>query len=405
MAAKTLLVFLITALFLVSVPGAAAGSGEIPVSTDTSVRTFDNSTPLVTVFPDGGFVVVWTGINRRADLAGIYARFFTADGQPASRSFRLVERTGRWQVASEVEADRDGTFLLAWGEEKEVFVRRFDRRGTPLGEKILVHEPSEFGRSLPVLAVAPDGRFAVGWTSLFDPPGTSTSDGRIRVFSRRGRPLTGEIVVATGVPQPDVRSYAFPADLAWNRDGSLTLLYGINTLGVGIDLWIARVPLDGQPLARVRLTQAPVDRPGDLGWSMAVAPDGSIFATWGEGVIRAQRFAPDLTPLGGQLTLSDAPTEEIAPRILPLADRTFLAVWNDSQGRDGDESGVFARLFAFDGTPLSRVFRVNRTTAGSQNEGFPAVGRSGPVIVAWTTTDDVGSDQSQIVLRLLPFGN
>jgi hypothetical protein len=413
MTAKAFCALLVSALLFVSVPAsAAAGSGEIPVSTDTSVRTLDNSAPRVTVFPDGGFVVVWGGYNARARRTGIYARFFTADGQPASRSFRLVENTGKTQLAHQVEADRDGSFLLLWDEEKvfqggkrNIFVSRFDRRGTALGERILVHAPSEFDRSLPVLALAPDGRFAVAWSALFDPRGTSLSDARIRVFSRRGRPLTGEIVAATGVSQPDLNTYAYPAGLVWNPDGSLTLLYGINTVPLGIDTWIVRVPLDGPPTARRQLTEGPVDTLGDFGQDLAVAADGSILATWAEGDIRAQRFTSDVTPVGEPFVLTAAATDETLQKILPLADGSFLTSWNDRGGRDGDGDGVFARLFSLDGTPLARTFRVNRTTAGNQNEGFPAVGRRGPVVVAWATEEDAESGQGQIVLRLLPVGN
>jgi hypothetical protein len=403
---------LLTLAVLLVVPAVvtAAGSPEILVSTGPAVRNLSNSNPRMTVFPDGGFVVVWNAYNPRAPQAGIYARFFSADGRPASRAFRLVERTGRDQFAAQVEADGNGSFLLVWNEQKptgrngrDVLVRRFNRQGTPLGDRIVVHEPSDLDRSLPYLAVAPDGRFAVAWSALFDAAG-STSETRIRVFSRRGRPLTGEILAATGVSRPELTTYAFPAGLAWTPDGSLALLYGINSVPDGNHIWIVRVELDGRTTERRQLTREPMSVLGDFGWSLAKAEDGTLFAAWGEDALRAQRFGPDVRPIGESFLLSDSPRVEAVPKILPLADRTFLATWSDREGRDGDDGGIYGRLFAFDGTPLSRVFRINRTTAGYQDEAFPAAGRRRPAFVVWTTEVEQ-SDLRQIVLRRLPFGN
>ncbi len=63
---------------------------------------------------------------------------------------------------------------------------------------------------------------------------------------------------------------------------------------------------------------------------------------------------------------------------------TFVITWVD-WGRDGDESGVFGRAFAADGSPLSDDFQINTTDAGSQNRAAIAAAPQGSMVAVWLT--------------------
>lgn len=86
-----------------------------------------NADPLVAVFPDGGFVVVWDASARRGPgrfTSAIHARVFHADGSPQTGEFLLVNGAGVESVA----ADGNERFVLAYNG----VVRLWSRAGAPL---------------------------------------------------------------------------------------------------------------------------------------------------------------------------------------------------------------------------------------------------------------------------------
>ncbi len=213
-----------------AIPPPLPTGGEIRVSL---LENVSHTNPQVAVFPDGGFVVVWTVGPR--DFGGrsvIHARFFGRDGAPASGEFRLVDRSGESQSADQVVADRDGSFLLVWTEvetpdwKRSVFVRRFNRNGTPRGQRIQANVPHKSSRYNGVVAVGADGRFAVAWSAWVDlkPDYRSYANSVARIFNAQGAPLTKEFIVGVGYPGiGDDNTYSEPAALALGPDGSVTV--------------------------------------------------------------------------------------------------------------------------------------------------------------------------------------
>ena len=134
MMTKALAALPFTLLALLSVPAGAAPppvprGTEIRVNTDTQVSHFN---PSVAVFPDGSFVVVWTATS------GARARFFDSQGRPTSGERRLAVSG----FVNQAVADSDGSFLVvstaSTGSDpaSSVYVRRFNRDGTPRGKAI-----------------------------------------------------------------------------------------------------------------------------------------------------------------------------------------------------------------------------------------------------------------------------
>lgn len=70
------------------------------------------------------------------------------------------------------------------------------------------------------------------------------------------------------------------------------------------------------------------------------------------------------------------------PVVAAAPNGRFVVAWQ-SFGQDGDNEGVYARLFARDGTPVTDEFRVNEETRSAQ--AFPAVATdaAGNFVVAW----------------------
>ncbi len=70
-----------------------------------------------------------------------------------------------------------------------------------------------------------------------------------------------------------------------------------------------------------------------------------------------------------------------APAVATSASSEFLIVW-ESEGQDGDDTGVFGRAFDAQGNQLRAEFPVNQTTSGYQS--MPAVAPAGSgFVVVW----------------------
>ena len=130
---KTLAVLSLASLSL-SGPAAAAPAAP-PIPRGTEIRVNTNTTvshflPRVAVFPDGGFVVVWTDLDGRdGDGKGVYGRAFAANGTPRTGDFRLNTTTAGDQYAPAIAAARQGPVVVAWTQQavedgrSDVFVR------------------------------------------------------------------------------------------------------------------------------------------------------------------------------------------------------------------------------------------------------------------------------------------
>ncbi|HEV7515574.1 MAG TPA: hypothetical protein VGR07_04670, partial [Thermoanaerobaculia bacterium] len=220
---------------------------EIHVNVSPRGRHFD---PKVTVFPDGGFVVVWANGPVGGGHEVIHARLFAPDGSPTSGEFRLGDPAIGSQVPDQVVADRDGSFLLAWTEERaplgvtDVFVRRFRRNGTAAGPRIQVHARSPYRRFGGHLAIGSDGRFAVAWTAVDFQRGALFENAMARLFTAKGALLSSPLLVLPGDPGSEDEDVvdAFPTGVALEADGTLAVLVQDSDQMLGTGTYLQRYP-------------------------------------------------------------------------------------------------------------------------------------------------------------------
>jgi hypothetical protein len=403
----------IAALLLVLLPSLASSApilqmgGEIHVNVS---QLGEHLFPSVAVFPDGGFVVVWT-TGPKEGRKVIHARLFDKAGKPAGGEFLLTDRAAGSQSADMVVADRDGSFLVAWTEDRagseaaDVFVRRFNRNGTPRGARFRANPASASSRYRGVLAIGPDGRIAVAWTKTIELPNDGTyTNSAARIFTAAGVPVTKELTVGfgdTGIG--DDNDYSYPTGLALGPDGSLTALTQ-NYISPGEqETWLSRTPGDGKKPTFTQLNYrfAPYLSPGS--W-LTMDPKGLVTAVWSEFDIMVRRFAPDGTPLGEKLVVSQKPADQsqLYPVVALLPGGGFVVVWTDTEQRDGSVWGLYGRTFTANETPVSGDLRINVTTAGYQYAPAIAAGAKGPVVVVWQQfTGDSQHEKTDIFARIL----
>lgn len=400
MKARNLTALLLVALAFLSVPAIAAPTptpkgAEIRVSTDARVS---HRNPSVSAFRDGGFVVAWTANG------GVRARFLDSRGRPTSGEIPL-KMGGLVGTLDQVVADRDGSFLVVMTSERpveSVYVRRFNRNGTPKGKLFRPHLPSHLARSGGVAAIAPDGRFAVAWRALvsWSGEGSDYTNAVVRIFSARGTPLTPEITLREGDPGTfagDNWTDALPSSLAIAPDGTLSALIQDNG-AVDLGDHLARLNLNGEPSPQVQHI-AGCGFPYDTTGSLAMGADGSVVAAWSCYDAVALRLSPSGAPRGAPFLISQEFSDyQLDPSVALQAGGSFVIVWTDQAEWDGDGKGIFGRAFAPNGTPRTGDFLVNVTTAGDQHEPAIAAPRRGNVLVVWSQTID---GQSGIFARVL----
>ena len=169
--------------------------GEFQVNTTTALNQFDAA---VAARPDGGFVVVWTGVDSQ--YWGIFGRIFDSTGTPQGPEFPInTYMTGR-QFFPEISADAGGNFVVVWynqwnASNAEVSARRFDAMGSPLGSDFQVNTLTTNFQAFPDVAMDRDGHFLVTWFGdLQGVPGETIVGQR---FDNLGNRVDAEFAVNT----------------------------------------------------------------------------------------------------------------------------------------------------------------------------------------------------------------
>ena len=102
----------------------------------------------------------------------------------------------------------------------------------------------------------------------------------------------------------------------------------------------------------------------------------------GRGVY-ARRFGPPGEPAGEEFAVNVQTALDQARPAVAASARNFVVAWQ-SEGQDGDRSGVFARRYDAAGNALDGEFQVNGLTEGRQMAPAVAVAPDGRFVVAWT---------------------
>jgi hypothetical protein len=243
--------------------------------------------------PDGGpFQIATSGqagaLAVAPDPQGGFAVVYITSGGRGSSTVRLWRQPGDASTAEDFVVqtgfDRDRFdnpsiscqpalgCVVAWSgvvangnvTRGGVTVRRLDANARPVGGPVPVSVQRESAQVSPQVALAPDGRFVVGWARLGTggtPPATfPTGDPLVRVFSATGQPLTGEVLLENEEPNLVTRSVA----VAWSEVGTFLAAWEVNDATAPVAALRGRLRArlynaSGGPLApRIQLLRAPI---------------------------------------------------------------------------------------------------------------------------------------------------
>ena len=110
-----------------------------------------------------------------------------------------------------------------------------------------------------------------------------------------------------------------------------------------------------------------------------------------DSAVKAQVFAADGAPVGDEILVNTATDDDqYIPQVAALSNGGFVVTWSDFSlgvgGASGDASlnAIKAQVFATDGTPVGGEIRVNTATAGDQFDGHITALANGGFVVTWS---------------------
>ena len=305
----------------------------------------------VAVLADGRMVIIWDSQDGDSALEGIRARILEIDGTRPSNDFIVNLQQNDVQVLPSLIAMPDGRFVAIWrgsgvsgdGDGPGLNYRIFNSSGTGLSDELKVNTTITGQQTNPAGAALPDGRFFVVWQA-----DSAAVDGS-------GAAVMGRFFRSNGLPDTSINS--------------------------GNDFIIATSTVNNQQLPVVAAL------PGDryiVTWRSndAQGADTSDFA------IRARIFNADGTATPDFIVNTQFLNGQVTPSVSVQANGTFLIAWHSADLVDDTSgSGIRARLFNSDGSPVGDDFLVNSTTSGNQSNASVAALADGRFVVVWQSPE------------------
>jgi len=323
------------------------GSPRVDEFSANVTESLGQENPAIAALATGGFVVVWTDMSGAFDTSshGIVARRFSSAGAPASGEFQVNTTWPGSQLHPNVAAFSDGGFMGIWltqgGQEQYLHGQRFDSSGVLVGPEFDLAGGVVTPGGWPSIAVGPSDDFVATWFQ------NSEQVVRARRFEQSGAYL-GEVfdvsdANATGNQQPDV-AYADTGQflVAWSRHDAGT------------------------------------------GWD-----------------IKASLFSPTAVPAWGQIDLTEtSANNQSNPAVAFLSPTQFVTAW-DSANQDGSpDASVFFRIVGTDQEPVTGELPVNTLVAGNQHRPAVSALDGGRFVVAYEGCGAQDGEECGIFARI-----
>ncbi len=353
---------------------------------DDETRT-DQRNVSLTQLGEERFLVVWD--DWRNDPGDIYGQIFANDGRRIGNNFQINE--GTWlQYHPSGAADREGNFVVAWqdgrGRSWDIYARRFDQNGNPLGGDFLVNDDNtDRFQGDPEVAMGEDGSFIIVWAD----ERAGNSDIYAQRFLSDGTRIGANFLVN----EIQVGNQSQPA-LTLDRNGRIFCLYTDDRLG-NPDIFLTIFDTLGNRLATLKINDDNTTAPQGMG-ALTVTEDGNIWAVWEDGREGNQdvycQVLRETVRIGENLRVNDdsLSTHQRCPFITVSGQGEFLVAWEDERNGDID---IYCQRFDTLGNLIGENLLVNDEINLSY-QFYPSTARdfSGRTLITWTDTRGGESD-------------
>ena len=339
----------------------------------------------VATLADGGFVVTWyddTAHNDGGSGSDIYGRRYDANGQVVGKEFRVNTYVSSYQYHPDVASLSGGGFVITWRDDSgtggsgyEVRGQVYDVQGEPLGHSFGVNSYKNDYQYQVDVAGLNGGGFVVTWTSQNqDGSGYGIYGQR---YDRKGTRLGGEFRVNTWT-----NSSQHQSSISSLKDGGFVVTWNDSSGhdgGSSSDIRGQRYDASGAVVG----TEFRVNTytPGSQEWpAVSGLKDGGFVVAWqdsngsshdsGEGYdVWTRTFDAAGNTAGDEYRVNThvSGSQDI-PSVAALDDGGFVVIW-ESDGQDGDSTGIYARYFRANGDPVSFTSSLQRLdVSGSRVE-------------------------------------
>ena len=344
----------------------------------------------------GDFVVVWGAASGGAP----HGQLFDASGTAIGGEVSLHANTVDFVTSVSVAMNGSGEFVVCWDDgvgQYDAFLRSFDSAGLPDGDEFVAHDSTSGWQQEPAVAIAPDGSFVASWTHFDNPD--NHRDIWFRRFDSAGQPIGLEMQVnefTTGSQRL--------SRIAIDGSGDFVVVWqgSSDQDGSGHGAFAQRYDAQGTPLGGE--FQVNTYTSGDqLGLDVGMKATGEFVVAWSSygqdgsdyGVF-AQRFDAFGAKQGGEFQVNSYTTDSQAgPRVAIADSGEFVIVWHSDQ-QDGSEVGLFAQQYDMEGNPVEEEFQVNSHTEDRQVGGWLSMAPNGDFVVAWTDWSGQDGDSGGI---------
>ena len=382
--------------------------GEFLVNTTVAG---EQTTPVVAMREDGGFVVAWQG-ETDDGTSDIFAQRFDADGVKLGSEFVVNHFTGTDQIMPALTMNHVGEFAIAWvsshpmltipelDPEKSVFVQWFDAQGLSVGDEVIAHVYVKDAQESPQIGMDAQGNFVVAWQSINQDGSTWGVFGRR--FDRIKQPLSEsefqinqeteglQRLVGLGVEADGKFVVAYESTLPGTDDGISTDIYRREFLADGTSDGVENLvnTWAGGPQIQPVIARTATGNYGIFWSGQGFSHIDGIHGRLYDINLVDDPGEPSRLPLGDQFLVGTTIGFEFSsPAIAIHEDGSFTLAF-ESFEEDSSGFGVFKQQFLPDGTaiPDSRM-QVNTSTLDDQFAPAIATDRYGNTLVVWQSKD------------------
>ncbi|MCA9093525.1 MAG: cadherin-like domain-containing protein, partial [Planctomycetaceae bacterium] len=377
----------------------SALDGELQVNTSTA----DTQTlAQVAIDADGDYVVVWTRYDLNYSRGDVYARRFDSSGVPMGEEFRVNSGVDGFQYGAVVAMDAVGNFVIAWLEAsldysgRSIIAQWFDSSGSPVAEERQIQSPVPEVNFL-AISMNRNGDSVISWT------GRDSGQSELEHYGKRFAPDGVEVGEKFQV-NSTIGTYELFPSIAVAGDGSFVCVWEVRISNPS--------PLPQSYLILGQLfdsngakfgNEFQVNDTTDFRHSyptVATNSSGDFVVTWSRRFdstgglhVVARRYSSNGTLLGNEILVdSGSSGSDLWSQVVMHDDGSFIISWESKNVLSSNDYDVMARRFDPEGNPIGSEFRINSTTTGYQYNSDIAMDDRGNFIIVWEGDDNLDDD-------------
>jgi tRNA A-37 threonylcarbamoyl transferase component Bud32 len=382
-------------------------------SNEFRVNTYTNSAqvyPSIAGLIDNRFVIVWQSDIRDGDGTGIFGQIFYRNGTRFGSEFQVNTYTNSAQNWPDVISLENHGFLVTWesgnaqdGDSWGIFGQKYTLDGSRNGQEFQVNTYTTSSQNAAACLYLKNNKFVVTWHSygqdgsehgvygqIFWVNGTKFGEEfRVNDYTNniQGNTFHKDILSTLGLDKfvstwgsflQDGSNYGVYAKIYHTNGTTCVNEFQVNTYTLGWQHQPAVADLENGKF--IIIWESRSDPPGST--PDQDGSDSGIFARFYDynGIAYSDEFQ-----------INDYTTSnQQHPVVTYLGNNKFIAVWS-SNGQDGSERGVYAKIYHNDGRVYKSEFRVNTYTLNGQAGHQVTAINDEEFVLTWYSDNQEGS--------------